>query len=78
MLLTCRCTCWKGAADGTWKRAMEATDLPSTSQTRMYDIGLISAINNLSQRVLSTDLLPEFRPPEKGTGNIYYNTFNIS
>ncbi|CAL8241287.1 unnamed protein product [Gadus morhua 'NCC'] len=41
-----------------------------TSQTRIYDVRLMSSVNALSNRVLGSALLQEFTPPGKPTGEL--------
>ncbi|CAH1242504.1 Hypp6780 [Branchiostoma lanceolatum] len=48
-------------------RQGEAVDLPASSNTRMYNIRLMSSIKSMNRRVLGTDLLPDFKAPGKPT-----------
>jgi hypothetical protein len=60
----------EGGSRWNLNRSREVSDM-ATSQTRLYDVHLMSTINAMSQRVLNLDLLPEFRPPGNPTGRVY-------
>ncbi|XP_076577715.1 uncharacterized protein LOC143314537 [Chaetodon auriga] len=49
-------------------RSQQALNMSGTSQTKIYDVRLMSSVNALSNRVLGSALLPEFIPPGKPTG----------
>jgi hypothetical protein len=57
----------EGGSRWNMNRVREAVDISEVSQTRIYDIRLMSAINSFSRRILSLDLIPEFQPPGKPT-----------
>ncbi|KAF4070232.1 hypothetical protein AMELA_G00291360, partial [Ameiurus melas] len=58
----------EGASRWNINRAYQAVDRSGTSQTKIYDVRLMSHLNVLSNRVLECALLPEFIPPGKPTG----------
>ncbi|KAK7162497.1 hypothetical protein R3I93_006725 [Phoxinus phoxinus] len=49
-------------------RAKEAVDVEGASTIRIFDVRLMSHLNNLSQRVHGCALVPEIPPPGKPTG----------
>ena len=62
----------EGGSRWNVNRAREAVDMPESSQTRLYDIRLMSSINSLSQDILGFELLPEFKAPGKPTSKFYF------
>ena len=78
----------EGSSRWNMNRAHEAVGMSGASQTKLYNIRLMSNLNDLSNKVLGNALLPEFIPPGRPTGKIlqetsfslkpqlYYYTFN--
>ena len=60
----------EGTARWNIDRAQQMLNVHS-SGTRMYDIHLMSNVNDASRSVLGQPLLPEFMPPRKPTGKIF-------
>ena len=58
----------EGGSRWNINRERETMNLANTSQTRLYDVRLMSTLNTMSQRVFGVDLLPEFKPPGNPTG----------
>ncbi|KAG1955491.1 hypothetical protein F2P79_008547 [Pimephales promelas] len=57
----------EGASRWNINRAHQAVDMSGTSQTKMYNVRLMSQMNVLSNKVLGCPLLPEFKPPGRPT-----------
>lgn len=64
----------EGGSRWNMNRAREAVGVSGASQTKIYNLRLMSNINALSSRVLGCALLPEFIPPGKPTGKIHLAT----
>lgn len=60
----------EGAARWNMDRAQQMLNTPNPSGTKLYDVRLMSNVNDLSHQVLGQPLLPEFTPPGKPTGKI--------
>ncbi|CAL8320109.1 unnamed protein product [Gadus morhua 'NCC'] len=60
----------EGLSKWNINRAQQALNMSVTSQTRIYDVRLMSSVNALSNRVLGSALLQEFTPPGKPTGEL--------
>lgn len=60
----------EGLSRWNTNRSQQALNMGSTSRTKIYDVRLMSNVNDLSIRVLGSTLLPEFIPPGKPTGQI--------
>ncbi|XP_041824833.1 uncharacterized protein LOC121629265 [Melanotaenia boesemani] len=58
----------EGVSRWNINRSQQALNMNRTSQTKIYDVRLMSNVNTLSNRVLGSALLPEFIPPGKPTG----------
>ncbi|KAG7325686.1 hypothetical protein KOW79_010611 [Hemibagrus wyckioides] len=58
----------EGVSRWNVNRAYQAVDMSGTSQSKIYDVRLMSQMNAFSSRVLGCALLPEFTPPGKPTG----------
>ncbi|XP_050958694.1 uncharacterized protein LOC127160061 [Labeo rohita] len=58
----------EGASRWNMSRAKEAVSVVGASTLRTFDVCLMSHLNNLSQRVLGCNLMPEFTHPGKPTG----------
>ncbi|CAB1435054.1 unnamed protein product [Pleuronectes platessa] len=58
----------EGSSRWNMNRAHEAVGMRGASQTKLYNIRLMSNINDLSNKVLGNPLLPEFIPPGRPTG----------
>lgn len=65
----------EGASRWNINRGRQAVDMGGTSLTKIYDVRLMSHMNDLSNRVLGCLLLPEFTPPGKPTGKIKHGIF---
>ncbi|KAK7939095.1 hypothetical protein WMY93_002421 [Mugilogobius chulae] len=57
----------EGGSRWNLNRACDAVSMGGTSKTKMYDVRLMSNLNDLSRRVLGHPLLPEFFPPGRST-----------
>ncbi|ROL44117.1 Trophinin [Anabarilius grahami] len=57
----------EGASRWNINRGRQAVDMGGTSLTKIYDVRLMSHMNDLSNRVLGCRLLPECIPPGKPT-----------
>lgn len=62
----------EGASRWNINRAHQAVDISGTSQTKIYDVRLMSHLNVLSNRVLGCALLEEMMTPGKPTGKIQH------
>lgn len=62
----------EGAARWNMDRAHQMLNIPNSSGTKLYDVHLMSNVNDLSNSVLGCPLLPEFKPPAKPTGKIVH------
>lgn len=60
----------EGGSRWNMNRTRESMDMSVASHTRLYDVRLMTNVNDLSNRVLGFPLLPEFIPPGKPTGEI--------
>ncbi|XP_037643720.1 formin-like protein 5 [Sebastes umbrosus] len=57
----------EGGSRWNMNRAHAAVDVSGASNTKIYDVRLMSNLNALSNRVLGCALLPEFTPPGRPT-----------
>lgn len=60
----------EGGSRWNINRARDAVSMGGTSRTKIYDVRLMSNLNDLSNRVLGYPLLPEFLPPGRSTSKI--------